>query len=517
MNEMRTYQTRLALSCEQAALLDAYAALYGKAERSLFARLSAGESLSVLKREFIGGLGITARQFNALAAGVRGKIASVKEVRDRLIEFAKRRIKRAEDVLAEITDKWKRHQKRRRIATLQARLANLESERDAGKMGICFGSRKLFREQFALEKNDFASHEEWLAAWRQARSSQFFAMGSRDETAGCQSCVAAVQDDGSVTLRLRLPDALGAGKHLAIARVRFAYGHDAIVAAIGRNLSEDQAEWQAISYRFVHDARGWRVFVSIAIPEVAVISHRQAGVIGVDINADRLAVTETDRFGNPVGSWVIHCVTYGRTSERRAAIVGDAVKQVVAIAVDRRKPIAIEKLDFWKKRATLEAASGKHARMLCAFAYRRIQAVIRARSYEAGIAVLETNPAYSSIIGKYKFASRYGLSAHNAAACVLARRVADLGERLPSQFQVTPQLLAKNRSGHVWSLWAIVSRRDRVAHAARRRPGCSTTRSPAARALVSTARPVIPPPSAGAIPAREPSSALFGGRLGQWG
>jgi len=255
----------------------------------------------------------------------------------------------------------------------------------------------------------------------------------------------------------------------------------------------------------------------IAIPEVAVISHRQAGVIGVDINADRLAVTETDRFGNPVGSWVIHCVTYGRTSERRAAIVGDAVKQVVAIAVDRRKPIAIEKLDFWKKRATLEAQSGKHARMLCAFAYRRIQAVIRARSYEAGIEVRDTNPAYSSIIGKYKFASRYGLSAHNAAACVIARRVDGLGERLPSQLQVTPQLLAKNRSGHVWSLWAIVSRRDRVAHATRRRPGCSTTRSPAAPALASTARPVIPPPPAGAIPAREPSSALFGGRLGQWG
>src|SRR6516225_5408586 len=39
MNEIRKYQPRLALSSEQAALLDAYAALYGKAERSLFARL----------------------------------------------------------------------------------------------------------------------------------------------------------------------------------------------------------------------------------------------------------------------------------------------------------------------------------------------------------------------------------------------------------------------------------------------------------------------------------------------
>ena len=45
------------------------------------------------------------------------------------------------------------------------------------------------------------------------------------------------------------------------------------------------------------------MFVSIAIPEVAVISHRQAGVIGVDINADRLAVTETEsgwKLGDPL-------------------------------------------------------------------------------------------------------------------------------------------------------------------------------------------------------------------------
>src|SRR5215469_9157523 len=149
--------------------------------------------------------------------------------------------------------------------------------------------------------------------------------------------------------------------------------------------------------------------------------------------------------------------------------------------VARRKPIAIEKLDFAKKRATLEAESRKHARMLSAFAYTRIQAVLRARSYDAGIAVLASNPAYSSIIGKYKFASRYELSAHNATACVLARRVDDFGERLPSQFQVTPPLLAKNRSGHGWSLWAMVSRRDRVAHAARR------------RSLLSWHRPVTPP------------------------
>ena len=42
-----TYQTRPDPTPEQAAVLDAYAELYGKAERSLFAAIQAGGSLNV--------------------------------------------------------------------------------------------------------------------------------------------------------------------------------------------------------------------------------------------------------------------------------------------------------------------------------------------------------------------------------------------------------------------------------------------------------------------------------------
>ena len=60
------------------------------------------------------------------------------------------------------------------------------------------------------------SHEEWLRDWRDSRSGEFFVLGSRDETAGCQLCVATVADDGTLTLRLRMPDCLVGqyGRHL---------------------------------------------------------------------------------------------------------------------------------------------------------------------------------------------------------------------------------------------------------------------------------------------------------------
>ena len=53
-----------------------------------------------------------------------------------------------------------------------------------------FGGRKLFNAQFDLAANGYESLGEWREDWRSARSSQFFVIGSKDETGGCQGCVA---------------------------------------------------------------------------------------------------------------------------------------------------------------------------------------------------------------------------------------------------------------------------------------------------------------------------------------
>ena len=51
-----------------------------------------------------------------------------------------------------------------------------------------------------LKANGYGSREAWLEDWRDVRSNEFFVLGSRDETAGCQLCVASVNDDGTLTL-----------------------------------------------------------------------------------------------------------------------------------------------------------------------------------------------------------------------------------------------------------------------------------------------------------------------------
>ena len=72
-----TYQARPVLDAQQAAVLDTYADLYGRAERSLFADLQAGGTINDLKRVFLPRFGITARQFNAIRVSLEGKIDSI--------------------------------------------------------------------------------------------------------------------------------------------------------------------------------------------------------------------------------------------------------------------------------------------------------------------------------------------------------------------------------------------------------------------------------------------------------
>ena len=91
--------------------------------------------------------------------------------------------------------------------------------------------------------------------------------------------------------------------------------------------------------------------------------------------------------------------------------------------------------------AALDGESRRYVRMLSSFSYGRIKACFRSRGYRQGVEVHQVNPAFNSIIGRVKFMERYGLSVHQAAALVLARRLLGCSERIPHR-RVAPSAMA---------------------------------------------------------------------------
>jgi IS605 OrfB family transposase len=155
----------------------------------------------------------------------------------------------------------------------------------------------------------------------------------------------------------------------------------------------------ALSWRFIRELKDgapkWYVHVSLAVAAPDIVTQREAGTVGVDFNADHLALAEIDRFGNLIDHERIDTHLAHKSADQREAILGDAVKAVLARALKAGKPVVVEKLDFRAKKAQLEEVAARRSRILSALAYRQFYQLLTAACFRAGVELTQVSPAYT--------------------------------------------------------------------------------------------------------------------------
>jgi hypothetical protein len=396
------------------------------------------------------------------------------------------------------------HQHKRHVENLRPRFREAKQKTD--NPTICFGTKKLFKAQFNLPANGFPNHAEWKKAWQAARSSTFIIEGLASDPEGNEFAKLSRQEDGTFDLALRLPEALREladqtnmvrGKRfyhlLHIRGLRFQHNVEELKAALSGNTP--------VSVRFHRDETSWRVIVGFDQQTAEVKEDYSRGAIGIDLNAGFVSVARTDRHGNVVETFDIPMETYGKSQGQSEATVEQVAAQIAPYAKLHDLPVVNERLDFSAKKKQLKDKGGpRYARMLSSFVYSTFDTALASACARSGVYHRRVNPAYTSIIGRTKFAARYGLTVHAAAAFAIARRAMKLSERLPLSFSDRVMTLPKNdshqvtlelpdrkdngqqqtdRPRHVWSDWNEVSRAFRKAVAprrpSRRKPSRSTT------------------------------------------
>ena len=222
--------------------LEEMAVLYCDIERSLYRDLIKGEEpLKDIKKRYLIDWGINGRHFNSIHAGLKGKIASRKKTHKRqitqladAIAGIQKSIKRKEKQLKKLVPacgttgrksprvqlKWEIHQKKRKLASKQDRLARLKSKEPS----IIFGGKRLWHAQYELEAKGYSTHDEWLADWRSARSAQFNIVGCKSEKAGCANCQLTTDGDLTISVPCRLQFLFGT--KVTASGVKFAYGQE---------------------------------------------------------------------------------------------------------------------------------------------------------------------------------------------------------------------------------------------------------------------------------------------------
>jgi IS605 OrfB family transposase len=171
------------------------------------------------------------------------------------------------------------------------------------------------------------------------------------------------------------------------------------------------------------------------LPEVAIT--RDNGVIGIDINAYpfHLALVHTAKDGN--------LERYERisldkllevSSEKREHLSWQTAHQVVGIAKREGEAVVVENLEKLPK-AKRGDGLPKLRQRLQKWVYKGLLQKIEIVAKRNGIQVIKVNPAYTSIIGKLKYAPLYNIDKDTAGAYVIARRGLGFKERLPKNYK----------------------------------------------------------------------------------
>lgn len=336
-----------------------------------------------------------------------------------------------------------------------------------------FGSRKLLRSR--PQDGTEEEREAWLLRWREARSAQIFSVGSRDEPGGSQCCRPLWDGwaDGTIGLRLRRlgPVPAGASPHIEITGIPV---NRHAKALLGPVLALFAAEGStAVSVRLVRTpaeepvpegSSRWEALITVeeAVPDAP---HRTGGrVLGVDVNADHLAWALLSPDGNRLKTGRIGLLLDGRGAKARHSLICEAASALVKVAVAETAQIALEALDFSRKKRelSLRPESANRRRRLHALPYAAVLEAITRRAARAGVPVVRVNPAYTSVIGRVNLATRNGISTHRAAALAIGRRAQGHSERphypLARPEAPDPSLGAVQPRRHVWSQWVVVSR-----------------------------------------------------------
>ena len=143
-----------------------------------------------LKSGYLKRYGIPARMFNGVRVSLEGKVVSVREQQKLHMDSLGRRIARAQRQIAGAAEqgRWQQvHQKRRRLANLQSRLAALEDDIAQERVRLCFGSKRLWRKQRRLDKTAMPIIKNGCRTGRMraAMSSSCWAAGTRRQVASC--------------------------------------------------------------------------------------------------------------------------------------------------------------------------------------------------------------------------------------------------------------------------------------------------------------------------------------------
>jgi len=302
---------------------------------------------------------------------------------------------------------------------------------------VVFGGRKSWEEL----KSGAITKENWL----RRRDNQIYCRGDKTH-------------EGNLNIRI-----VGETLRITVGTRKWATYKLFVPEKFKQELKTVFASGQAYNVRLKRkDDQHFKVWIDYQVDEPMPTSGVgfANGVIGVDTNPDRLGIADVSADGNLVASetFINNRILYASTHKRDYDI-GCLVKEVIQYAKDRNKGIVFEDLKFDKDKS----GSRKWKRKQSNFVWRKFLTLLERKCVEHGVAYKKVNPAFTSIIGKYKYRWMHKITIHESAAYVIGRRGMGFNEKLSfykADAKKVKELVLgtlaekyRSRKAHSWTMW----------------------------------------------------------------
>lgn len=304
--------------------------------------------------------------------------------------------------------------KRARIDKLTKKLNYFKHHHDNGTVPkMVDGSKKKLE---LLNKGKISKDE-----WRDLRSNAIYSRGENSK-GGNENIKIEYDKDNLFKIKVLNPLIDKKNSRLELA----AKFPDKFTAGLINYLNSGKA----YSVRIKRDKSKYYIHLTLEYPEM-VEPDFSLNCAGIDINPDNIAATIVDKTGNFIASKVFKFpeIPYVSSNKRSWIIKNKVIDAFDWIKSYDAKTVMIEDLNFKKKHST----SSKYNRMSHNFLNKKTADAVILRAFKDNIAIKEVSPQYTSLIGEFKYAKMYGLSTHQSAALVIARRGMGYSEKVPKK------------------------------------------------------------------------------------
>ncbi|TEB06115.1 hypothetical protein Psch_03157 [Pelotomaculum schinkii] len=445
----------LQLTEVQKTFLDNLMGRYCAAVRWGFKRLLDGWKTQDIRLAVQSKFNLNSRQANDTVHDAQATISSQKELvklnhanATKKVEFTRKRLEKARSPR-------KKDNLQKRLDKEERKLAFWQKHLDAGTFpSVVFGGKRLFHQRC---KGNIT-----LDTWQDARSNRYLSRG--DKTKGGNLNTRLYAKDGIIYLDIAA-EPVETKKSIRYNRITvpvyLAYKPSKKTGLInGLNYRQMVIDYliTGSAYQVEIIRKNGCYYIHVTIEEEAPVQYTAYnGVIGVDTNPDGLGITHADYLGQfkeslwiPQGEW-----TYAR-SNRRNKLIGEAAAMVVDLAKRLNCVLAVENLEFKNDKSV----TAKFNRIINGFMWSKFLQAVERKAAREGIHLAKVPPPFTSVIGILKYQQQHGISNHEAAAYVIARRgLGFSNEKIPKQLE---QKYVKKKESFTlltnWKQWSVIKK-----------------------------------------------------------